>query len=50
MIRTFFSAFGLLACLFLASVSTVFAQADTAQISGFVKDATGFLEVECLGV
>ena len=39
--RTYVSTFGLLACLLLASASTVFAQADTAQISGFVKDASG---------
>lgn len=41
MIRTSLSAFGLFAWLLLASAGTVFAQADTAQISGFVKDATG---------
>ncbi|MCB1022213.1 MAG: TonB-dependent receptor [Acidobacteria bacterium] len=39
--RTFLSTFGLLACLLVCSSTTMFAQADTAQISGFVKDATG---------
>ena len=39
--RTATSAFGLIACLLLASATSLFAQADTAQISGFVKDATG---------
>jgi hypothetical protein len=39
--RTYIATFGLLACLLLASASAVYAQADTAQISGFVKDASG---------